>query len=134
MDGHEIVLVDHASALRPWMIERLKAAGYQVSACDNVDFRPQRLVRHPPNLLIIDCLAGPAVALWRLIHDLHAYPDTRHLPILLCTAAGEPQHLPAASPHSLLVLRKPFATAALLELVAAQMPPARPARHHFPAA
>ena len=91
MAAVRILLVDDDLRLTAMVGDYLRQAGWQVEMAGALSSARQHLVlgRPLPDALVLDLMLPDGDGL-DLCRDLRARPDTRHLPILMLTARGEP--------------------------------------------
>ena len=83
MDGRTILVIDDEAHVRMLYAEELRAKGYEVAVSDGSDDPLELIVRHKPDLIILDIKLGTASGLDVLqsIRRVHSA-----LPVILCTA------------------------------------------------
>jgi CheY-like chemotaxis protein len=128
-----LLVVDDESLVTDFLTFLLEREGYVIHAASNGKEALDIVDRVAPALIITD-LMMPVMSGLALARALREREASRHLPLILCTAVPDPvaeqeRHLFAA------VLRKPYAAARLIELVAryAMLRPTGSAGHGEPA-
>jgi CheY-like chemotaxis protein len=77
-----------------------------------------------PSLLILDIRIGGEERGWTILNLLTLDPDTRPIPVIVCSAAIQSlhEHQDLLSKYGIYALPKPFDVEALLETVARMLP------------
>jgi CheY-like chemotaxis protein len=94
--------------------------GYQALICREWDNAYQFVKDEKPALLILDIRIGGEEHGWTILNLLTLDPATRHIPIIVCSAAIQSlhEHQPLLSRYGICALPKPFDVDTLLETVA----------------
>lgn len=115
-----IAVVNDDTVFLHLMEELLRAeAGCNVSTCF-VGTDGYKFVRDlQPNLVILDLVFGPSEEGWRTLDLLTLDPTTRHIPVIVCSAATQLLHKHPNWLHQfdVDVLPKPFDLDVLLQKV-----------------
>ena len=105
-DGKAVVLAIDDDIQVISLYERyLQQHGYQVIALTDPSLAVQRVLDHKPIAITLD-LMMPNRDGWQVLHDLKSHPDTRNIPIIICSILEEKEkgfHLGASD-----YLVKPF--------------------------
>ena len=83
MDGRTILVIDDEAHVRMLYAEELRAKGYEVAVSDGSDDPLELVVRHKPDLIILDIKLGTASGL-DVLQSIRRVHST--LPVILCTA------------------------------------------------
>jgi len=103
----DILLVDDDDDLRMALGELLGEYGYRVALAENGAVALDYLVHNPvPRVILLD-LMMPVMNGVRLSRELLERPELQDVPILLLTAAGDPESY-AGSVRAARVFRKPL--------------------------
>ena len=84
-----LLLIDDDTRLAAMVGEYLRRAGFEVEAAASLAAGRERLVAAPFDALVLDLMLPDGDGL-ELCRELRANPRTRHLPLLMLTARGEP--------------------------------------------
>ena len=84
-----LLLIDDDERLSAMLRDYLTQAGYAVSVAPTLAAGRQQLAREPFDALVLDLMLPDGDGL-DLTRELRASPRTRHLPLLMLTARGEP--------------------------------------------
>jgi CheY-like chemotaxis protein len=100
-----------------------EAEGYKVMYCKESDGAYQFAKEHRPELVILDIRMGGEEAGWNILELLTLDPETRPIPVIVCSAAIRQLQDNAAllQLYGVEVLPKPFDLDALLEKVRAAL-------------
>jgi two-component system cell cycle response regulator len=83
-----LILVDDSPSVRTLLGQRLREIGYQVEEFPSADAAAARVLEAPPDLVVTD-LQMPGMSGVQLCRLLQADRSTRHVPVVLLTAAGD---------------------------------------------
>lgn len=116
---HIIVVDDHPEFLE-LLEDFLTDEEYAVTAIVQHQGAFEQIKASHPDVVICDLLFGNVPAGWSLIEMLYLDPETRALPIILCSAATRQvqEVLPALIEKGITWLEKPFELEQLLLLLA----------------
>jgi CheY-like chemotaxis protein len=94
--------------------------GYEALICREWDNAYQFVKDEKPTLLILDIRIGGEEYGWTILNLLTLDPTTRHIPVIVCSAAIQSlhEHQQLLSRYGIRALPKPFDVDALLETVA----------------
>jgi CheY-like chemotaxis protein len=97
--------------------------GYGVLICQESDTAYAFVKQARPDLVILDIRMGGEESGWKILELLTLDPETRPIPVIVCSAAiGDLQdHEPLLQTYGVGVLPKPFDLEALLEKVQAAL-------------
>jgi CheY-like chemotaxis protein len=97
--------------------------GYEVMYCKESDGAYQFVKDHRPDLVILDIRMGGEEAGWNILELLTLDPETKPIPVIVCSAAVRQLHDHAVllEQYGVEVLPKPFDLDALLEKVTAAL-------------
>src|SRR5918911_4501678 len=121
--GHpraRILVIDDDRALVQLITDHLEHAGHEVHAHPSWQDADEVVKRTRPELVVLDLRLGDAEAGWRVLDRLTLDPETRDIPVILCSAAVASLHAqaPALLPvYGIHMLAKPFDSHTLLRLV-----------------
>jgi DNA-binding response OmpR family regulator len=95
--------------------------GYEVVTCRQWQDAYGFVKRTAPDLVILDVVMGAEEAGWNILNLLTLDPQTRPIPILVCSAAVHSlhDHQPLLDRYGIRALPKPFDLEVLLEMVEA---------------
>lgn len=79
-----ILLVEDDGWLAELETAVLQHAGYEVTHVTHAEAAIEKVDDAKPDVLVIDMLLTGTTAL-ALLHELQSYPDTKDLPVILCT-------------------------------------------------
>ena len=93
--------------------------GYEVLICREWDNAYQFVKDHRPDLVILDIRIGGEEHGWTILNLLTLDPETRPLPVLVCSAAIQSlhEHQPWLAKFGVCALPKPFDLDMLLETI-----------------
>jgi CheY-like chemotaxis protein len=96
------------------LLERIE--GYELLICKEGNRAYEFVREHAPDLVILDIRMGGEEIGWSILECLTLDPDTRPIPLIVCSAAiGQLQaHQPMLDRYGIDVLPKPFDLDALL--------------------
>ena len=130
-EAHILVINDTPQLLDLFQ-ELLSDAGYQVTP-DRFTLETDRLLERvkaiEPDLIVLDLIIGDEHRGWQFLQMLEMTPETRTIPVVVCTAAV---HLvrelqPHLDSMGIQVVLKPFDIDHLLGTIAKSLEPAPPA-------
>jgi CheY-like chemotaxis protein len=106
------------------MSELLNEEGYEVLVRREADNAYGFVKHHHPDLVILDIRMGVEERGWTILNLLTLNPQTRPLPVLVCSAAIESlhEHQPWLDKFCICALPKPFDVNMLLEMVSRMLP------------
>jgi CheY-like chemotaxis protein len=106
-------------ALMEALLEREE--GYEVTVCKQWQDAYEFVKRTAPDLVILDVVMGDEEAGWGILNLLTLDPQTRPIPVLVCSAAVHSlhDHQPLLDRYGIRALPKPFDLDVLLEMVEA---------------
>jgi CheY-like chemotaxis protein len=98
--------------------------GYEALICREWEDAHGFVKEQNPALLILDIRIGGEERGWTILNLLTLDPTTRHIPIIVCSAAIQSlhEHQDLLSKYGICALPKPFDLDALLETVARMLP------------
>jgi len=113
------VVNDHPEFLA-LMTEFLAEEGYDVTAIPKHQGAFEQIKASRPDIVICDLIFDNMPAGWALLDMLYLDPETRSIPVILCSAASKQVQEAAASfaGKGIVWLEKPFELEKLLELLA----------------
>lgn len=79
-----VLLVEDDGWLAELEADVLRKAGYEVTHVTNGEAAIDAVDSVKPDVLVIDMLLTGTTAL-TLLHELQSYPDTKAIPVILCT-------------------------------------------------
>ena len=106
-------------ALMQELLEEIE--GYEVRTCTQWEDAHGFVTRMRPDLVILDIVMGGEEQGWKILELLTLDPETRPIPVLVCSAAlrSLQEHAALLERYGVGVLPKPFDLDALLERVEA---------------
>jgi CheY-like chemotaxis protein len=115
---HVMVVNDHPEFLA-LLCEFLEEEGYKVSALPKHQGAFEQIKAGKPDIVICDLIFDNMPMGWALLDMLYLDPQTRTLPVILCSAASRQvqEALPSLAGKGILWLEKPFELEKLLELL-----------------
>ena len=120
MAGKKNVMVvnDHPEFLA-LMVEFLEEEGYEVSPLPKHQGAFEQIKVSKPDVVICDLIFDNMPAGWALLDMLYLDPETRAIPVILCSAATKQvqETMPSLAGKGILWLEKPFELEKLLELL-----------------
>ena len=119
-----IALINDDTAFLELMRELLQEIeGYEVLICKEGDKAYEYVKAQRPDLIILDIRMGGEEVGWTVLELLTLDPETRPIPLLVCSAAIRDlqEHEPLLRRYGVDVLPKPFDLDALLEKVEAAL-------------
>ena len=98
--------------------------GYEALICREWEHAYAFVKEHSPTLLILDIRIGGEERGWTILNLLTLDPSTRHIPVIVCSAAIQSlhEHQQLLSKYGICALPKPFDIDALLEAVERMLP------------
>ncbi len=107
------------------MVDFLTEEGYEVTAIPKHQGAFRQIKQSQPDIVVCDIVFDNEPHGFGLIDMLYLAPDTRKIPLIVCTAATRRVKEVQASlaARSICWLEKPFAVERLLELLAEMLPP-----------
>jgi CheY-like chemotaxis protein len=115
-----IALINDDTVFLDLMHELLQdEEGYEVLICREWDNAYQFVKDHRPDLVILDIRIGGEEHGWTILNLLTLDPETRPLPVIVCSAAIQSlhEHQPWLDRFGVCALPKPFDLDMLLETV-----------------
>jgi len=115
---HITVVNDHPEFLT-LMTEFLTEEGYEISAIPKHQGAFEQIKASKPDLVICDLIFDNMPAGWALLDMLYLDPETRAIPVILCSAATKQVQETSASfaGKGIIWLEKPFELETLLDLL-----------------
>ena len=115
-----VAVVNHDSVFLRLTDQILKTDGMKAILCPSGTSAHQVIVDEKPDIVMIDTWLNTRDEGWALLQTLRLDPQTKDLPILLCSSA--PDEVKARSDHlvamrNVLILPKPFDPEALLRAI-----------------
>ncbi len=124
-----LLLIDDDARLSAMVGDYLRTGGFEVDAVGSLAAGRERLSAQPYEALVLDLMLPDGDGL-DLTRELRANPRTRHLPLLMLTARGEPlDRIVGLELGADDYLPKPFEPRELLARVKALLRRAAPATH-----
>ena len=116
---HVTVVNDHPEFLA-LMTEFLTEEGYEITAIPKHQGAFEQIKASRPDIVICDLIFDNMPAGWALLDMLYLDPETRAIPVILCSAATRQVQEASASfaGKGIIWLEKPFELETLLELLA----------------
>ena len=113
------VVNDHPEFLA-LMTEFLTEEGYEITAIPKHQGAFEQIKASRPDIVICDLVFDNMPAGWALLDMLYLDPETRAIPVILCSAATRQVQEASASfaGKGIIWLEKPFELEALLDLLA----------------
>lgn len=94
MSPKKILLVDDQNTVLMMEKMMLKGSGYQIVTARNGVEAVEKALSERPDLILLDVMM-PQMDGIEVCRTLRARPETRSLPIILCTTRGEPVNVRA---------------------------------------
>ena len=120
-DGHkQIAVINDDTVFLDLMHELLQdEEGYEVLICREWENAYQFVKDHHPDLVILDIRIGGEERGWTILNLLTLDPDTRPIPVIVCSAAVQSlhEHQPWLNRFGVCALPKPFDLDMLLETI-----------------
>jgi CheY-like chemotaxis protein len=119
-DAPLIAVVNNDTAFLVMICELLEDAGYRSYAHKDSEDAYQRLKQDRPDLLVLDIRLSNAEAGWSILELLKLAPDTKDIPVIVCStdAVQLREKAPRLRELNCVTLEKPFDLDELLRLVA----------------
>ena len=86
LKGKRVAIIDDSEDLRHLLREVLEDEGYEVILWHPEQGTKEAIIRESPDALIIDIMLEGTDNGWRLLQSLKLDAETRHIPIIVCTA------------------------------------------------
>lgn len=117
--SRRILVIDDDEALLELFQLILETEGYAVSLSNGNDEEVQHIEALDPSLIILDARLGQDDDGFVLVEQLKLYPPTKHIPLILCSAAVEKirEHEDTLRQRDISVLYKPFELDDLLQVI-----------------
>src|SRR6478672_7599177 len=115
---HVMVVNDHPEFLA-LLAEFLDEEGFEVSALPKHQGAFEQIKANSPDIVICDLIFDNIPAGWALLDMLYLDPQTRAIPVILCSAATRQvqEAVTSLAGKGILWLEKPFELEKLLELL-----------------
>ena len=120
-----IAVINDDTAFLDLMRDLLETeGGYETVICREWEDAHRFVKEQRPSLLILDIRIGGEERGWAILNMLTLDPDTRPIPVIVCSAAIQSlhEHQDLLSKYGICALPKPFDVEALLETVARMLP------------
>ena len=120
-----IAVINDDTAFLDLMRDLLETeGGYETVICREREDTHTFVRDQRPSLLILDIRIGGEERGWTILNLLTLDPDTRPIPVIVCSAAIQSlhEHQDLLSKYGICALPKPFDVEALLETVARMLP------------
>jgi CheY-like chemotaxis protein len=120
-----IAVINDDTAFLDLMRDLLETeGGYETVICREWEDAHRFVKEQRPSLLILDIRIGGEERGWTILNMLTLDPDTRPIPVIVCSAAIQSlhEHQDLLSKYGICALPKPFDVEALLETVARMLP------------
>ena len=121
-----IAVINDDTAFLDLMRDLLEAeGGYEAIICREWQDAHAFVKEQNPTLLILDIRIGGEERGWTILNLLTLDPTTRHIPVIVCSAAIQSlhEHQELLSKYGICALPKPFDVDALLDTVARMLEP-----------
>ncbi len=117
---HVTVVNDHPEFLA-LLADFLGDEGYEVHAIPKHQGAFEQIKQSKPDVVICDLIFDNVPAGWALLDMLYLDPETRAIPIILCSVATKQvqESVPSLAAKGILWLEKPFELEKLLDMLAA---------------
>ena len=114
-----IVVVNDDTEFLDLMKEFLTEEGYQITAFPKHQGAFEKIKESGADIVVCDLVFGNQQAGWSLIDMLYFDPETRAIPLILCTAATHPvrEIVDSLAAKGITWLEKPFELERLLEVL-----------------
>lgn len=114
-----IVIVNDDTEFLDLMTDFLTEEGYQITAFPKHQGAFEKIKESHADLVVCDLVFGNQQAGWSLIDMLYFDPETRAIPLILCTAATKPvrEMVDSLTAKGITWLEKPFELERLLEVL-----------------
>lgn len=108
--GAVVVVVDDDEAVMTFMRSLLDEEGYRTVSWSRGEGAYQFIREQRPHLVVLDVWMERRDTGWLLLDRLRAHPDTRDLPVLVCSAdsAGLRERAASLADARAAVMEKPF--------------------------
>src|SRR5512138_3575417 len=115
---HVMVVNDHPEFLA-LLSEFLEEEGYEVSALPKHQGAFEQIKASKPDIVICDLIFENIPSGWAIMDMLYLDPETRTIPVILCSAATRQvqEAVPSLAAKGILWLEKPFELEKLLDLL-----------------
>ena len=120
-----IAVINDDTAFLDLMRDLLETeGGYETVICREWEDAHRFVKEQRPSLLVLDIRIGGEERGWTILNMLTLDPDTRPIPVIVCSAAIQSlhEHQDLLSKYGICALQKPFDVEALLETVARMLP------------
>jgi CheY-like chemotaxis protein len=113
-----MVVNDHPEFLA-LLADFLGEEGYDVHTLPKHQGAFEQIKASQPDIVVCDLIFDNMPAGWALLDMLYLDPETRSIPVILCSAASKPvqEALPSLAGKGILWLEKPFELEKLLNLL-----------------
>ena len=115
MSGMRLLLIEDYRPVRESLAKGLREAGYAVDATGDGEEGLWYARGNDYDVMILDLML-PGVDGWELLGRLREHPQTRDIPVVICTIL--PQERLALALGAAALLQKPFTRDALLSMLA----------------
>jgi DNA-binding response OmpR family regulator len=109
-----VLVIDDEEQIRDLVIDILYNAGFKVIAAPTADDGVAIALAEPPDVILCDVVLPDALG-FDTVQMLNEHPRTRHVPCILFT--GYPDMLNYAVGKNIKVLRKPFSTGEIVNMI-----------------
>jgi CheY-like chemotaxis protein len=116
----KILVIDDEQSMRELLIFHLRKEGYDVLAAEDAVAAGHLVVRHKPDLLIVD-VQMPYMNGYDFVAAVKSDPDTKNIPVLFLTSDEDVRHR-ARQVGAAAYLRKPVTADRLLQVVEMFLP------------
>jgi CheY-like chemotaxis protein len=115
-----IAVVNNDTNFLQMMCDLLSDAGYRAYAHKDAADAYERLKKDRPDLVVLDIRLSAAELGWSILELLKLDPETRHLPVIVCSAdiVQLREKAPRLRELNCATLEKPFDLEELLQLIA----------------
>jgi CheY-like chemotaxis protein len=114
-----VTVVNDNAEFLALLADFLGEEGYDVTTLPKHQGAFDQIKESKPNIVICDLMFGNVAAGWALLDMLHLDPETRPIPIILCSVATRQvqEAEPSLTAKGILWLEKPFTLESLLALL-----------------
>lgn len=114
-----VTVVNDSPEFLALLADFLDEEGYEVTTLPKHQGAFEQIKESGPDVVICDLMFGNVPAGWALLDMLHLDPETRAIPLILCSVATKEvqEAVPSLVAKGVLWLEKPFALEKLLELL-----------------
>ena len=114
-----VTVVNDSPEFLALLADFLDEEGYEVTTLPKHQDAFEQIKESGPDVVICDLMFGNVPAGWALLDMLHLDPETRAIPLILCSVATKEvqEAVPSLVAKGVLWLEKPFALEKLLELL-----------------